>query len=450
MSNRLCGSFIKAMKRWSSAKLLRTSEFVYATIAVFALTQGPVFLLWQKSATRVEDLPLPSLGHAYFATFLVVQIPGVVLFSRRVTRVWFSQRVNQALVALVAWLAATTIWSTFARESLPQSVALLTTTTFGAYLALSFSPRRLWTVISMGVFLGVGISWVAIVRLWDGAVNFQYDYWVGIYFNRNSLSPVALIAVIGGAYLLIPHSRLSWKLLVKHLIFCVPIVGVCTLACILLWKSESRTSPVALSAAAAIVLVGLVFRWVLLRIRVLQVFARYSFSIALVASSALLILYVRMIGGITGVVVRLPTLNPREVLWEFSWSGFLKKPWHGWGWMAAWRTPEFFESPAATWASTWRSEWSHNSYFDLLLGGGVVAAVLFLLFVLLATLVRKTDTLRDTAFRQAITFFVLIAATQETFFIGSHFLWAVLVAACVAPTNDHLVVEQKEPENRPA
>jgi len=83
-------------------------------------------------------------------------------------------------------------------------------------------------------------------------------------------------------------------------------------------------------------------------------------------------------------------------------------------------------------------EWSHSGYMDLLLGGGFVAAILFVGYIWLASETPKTESLLLTLPRLALGGFVLIAATQESFFIGSHFLWALLVS-CLAtrlPSDD--------------
>jgi len=95
---------------------------------------------------------------------------------------------------------------------------------------------------------------------------------------------------------------------------------------------------------------------------------------------------------------------------------------------------------------TWMAlgfEWSHSSYMDLLLGGGFIAAILFVGYIWLASETPKTESLLLTLPRVALGGFVLIAATQESFFIGSHFLWALMVAAFALPQpRPHLVEEQ--------
>jgi len=90
-------------------------------------------------------------------------------------------------------------------------------------------------------------------------------------------------------------------------------------------------------------------------------------------------------------------------------------------------------------------EWSHSGYMDLLLGGGFIAAILFVGYIWLASETPKTESLLLTLPRVALGGFVLIAASQESFFIGSHFLWALLVASMASPASQTGLVDEKHP-----
>jgi hypothetical protein len=77
-------------------------------------------------------------------------------------------------------------------------------------------------------------------------------------------------------------------------------------------------------------------------------------------------------------------------------------------------------------------QWSHNAYHDLLLGGGAPAALFFVLYLWFASQAMSPSNPVNVVLRMFLAVFVLAAATQESFFIGSHFLWALLVAALAA------------------
>jgi O-antigen ligase len=135
----------------------------------------------------------------------------------------------------------------------------------------------------------------------------------------------------------------------------------------------------------------------------------------------------RLFGGLSTVSAELLTFNSRNGLWAQNWTGFLEKPFQGWGWMAARKTPSFFRQ--GVWWAAFETDWSHNGYHDLLLGGGVLAAVLFAGVVWFGMREMGSHaSLTETIPSLLLVAFVLIAATQESFFIGTHFLWALLIA----------------------
>jgi O-antigen ligase len=443
---RLYGSFDEAMKRWSSAQLLRSSEFVYATVVLFALTQGPVYRLWSASANEAFRLPNPSVSHAEFATFVALQLPALVLWFRRLDARWLRQSNNVMLTGLLGWLTIGVMWSTFARHSLPEVVALLLTTAFGLYLATTFSLRQFLYVVAGSMALGVSLSWLAVMRLWEDAVNFQDDYWIGIYYNRNSLAPVTAVAVIVSVWLLVSELGRRDNGIFKKLLVAVAAPSLAAFAAVELWQSKSRTSPLAMAVAALLTAIWVLVRLFCQRVKLLNWAVPHSAAATVSVGALGFFFALRGVGDVLGIADRVPSLIPRQVLWSLSWSGFLEKPWHGWGWMAAWRTPEFFNADASTWLSAWDSSWAHNGYHDLLLGGGIVAALLFFFYMWFGIRKVSVQPLATSVPKLLLVVFVLAAATQESFFIGSHFIWALLVAALVPSSARTDSVEQQEPD----
>jgi len=430
------------MNRWSSAQLLRAAEFVYSVLALFSLTQGPVYQVWKYSAEQLISLPSPSLPFVYFCTFIAAQIPAIVLLVRRARSTWLEYRSSQALIALLTWLGLSVLWSTFARHSLPEIIALMATSAFGAYLATSYSSRQLWWIIASAMALGVSLSWFAVMRLWEGAYNFIDGYWIGIYFNRNSLAPVAATAIIGALGVVFSEWALLRGKPILLLVFVItPAVVLIVASAIELRESESQTSPLALLAGVSSVVLWLFFRWVggkALSLRVLRTFAApITFIVLGVALFASLL----AVGGFGGVSTEVATLNSRRAFWSLSWSAILEKPWVGWGWMAAWRSPDFYNY--GLWIPEWDTVWSHNGYHDILLGGGAVAGALFFLYLWFGSVNLRNRALHVALPTVMLIAFVLAAATQESFFIGSHFLWALLVAALFGTQLERSSVNQQ-------
>lgn len=408
------------MSRWSMQRLLRAAEVGYALAVLFALTQGPVYRLWTESGQYQQFIALPTIGHAYFATFVALQLPALCLVARRLGAT--AERRGQLLMALMLWLGLSVLWSTFARHSLPEFVSLFLTTSFGVYLAVSFRPAVFWRMVAGAMSLGLAISLIAVQRGWEGAVNSEDGHWIGIYFNRNSLAPVAAVALLAAIGMLC--TQLKWRSC-GGLVVLVASVVVSFGAVITLWRAESRTSPLALATA-----IGVLTVWQLLRLlfeRFLTSLSKYSAALATSISAVALFVALRLFGGLSTISTELLTFNSRNGLWAQNWTGFLEKPFHGWGWMAARKTPSFFRQ--GVWWAAFETDWSHNGYHDLLLGGGVLAAVLFAGVVWFGMREMGSHaSLTETIPSFLLVAFVLTAATQESFFVGTHFLWALLIA----------------------
>ena len=420
-------------------KLLHYAEVGYAAITLFALTQGPVYQLWSSSNSLLE-LSSSSPANVHFATFLVVQLPGILLWSRRVNPDQLRKLPFLALIFLHVWLGATVVWSTLARHSLPEMVALVVTTMFGLYLAESFSRYEFWWIVAGAMSLGLGFSWWSITRLWEGAVNFQMDYWQGIYGNRNSLAPIAAIAILAAFAIVSETFRKPWYRQSAGWPVYVLSSIVVLFSSVVLWQSGSQTSPTALGISIIAVFMWAVINALGRRFSTAVRLLRSPTQFTLVLLGLITFFALRWIGDSSVVSSDTATFNSRRALWSVNWSGFLEKPLHGWGWMAARVTPEFFKQ--GTWWAAPETQWAHNGYHDLLLGGGVLAVVLFGAFVLGAARAYDMSHPSGTIPRLALTVFVLIAATQESFFIGSHFLWALLIAALVIRCDDGALVQK--------
>jgi exopolysaccharide production protein ExoQ len=402
-------------------RLGHSVETIYATLALFALTQGPVYRIWESSANFLQTSPQPSMPHIHFATFVAVQLPAVLLLGRNASELLRSKKSSIPLVLLMSWLGMTVLWSTLARHSLPEYVALLLTTAFGVYLSTSFSAEKIWRIIASAMATGLGFSLVAIWRSWNAAVSEVDGHWIGIYYNRNSLAPVAAVAAIASIGMAVTSRRSP------RILYPVSVCGVLllTASIAILWKSESQTSPFALIVAFVALLVWFVLRWIM-RFRSGSAVWWSPAAASLLFIATVLVLVLRSIGRLSNASGG-PLFNSRGVLWSVSWSAIQSKPWHGWGWLAAWHTPDFFKQ-GAYWG-LWDTTWSHNGYHDLMLGGGFTAIGLFVLYLIFAAY--ELDKCPTTVGSMALfsVVFVLAAATQESFFIGSHFLWALLICS---------------------
>jgi O-antigen ligase len=300
-------------------------------------------------------------------------------------------------------------------------LALIVTVLFGLYLAERFDARQLMWVVCSAMQLGIMMSIIAVNRAWFASLSESGDAWTGIYFNRNSLGPVAAtgalaaLAVLGGG--VVSHrQRLMWV---------VPLLLVVAVDVYVLGQSRSQTSQVFLIVSLAVA--GSF--WVARRFLDRRLTSKKLLPSLLIGMLVAMVSSVYLLGDrVAALLGETSDINGRTQLWSFSWSGVLLEPWFGWGWLSAWHTPSFLGRDLF-WTLT-NEFWSHSTYLDLLLGGGIVAFVLFVLYVArgIRDLAQRPEPSIPSAAVLAIVSLILLSMTQESFFIGSHFYTALLIA----------------------
>lgn len=391
-------------------------EKAYAVVALFALTQGPVLRIWWSRAA-VEGIPVRA---PVVATYALVQLPALVLLGRTVVPSG-ARRVLGLMAAWLAWTAASVAWSIYGAHSVVEVMSLVLTCALGLWLASRFDAVELMEALLVAMTAGAVASVASMVAGLDGAVGPKGE-WIGIYYNRNSLAPVAALGAFASAALLADAWRRGDRRRPGVLVACTVLHLVVALGT----RSETTVAACIIGLAVALLVRGAASG----AARGLAGRAWTAVLWAVVVLPWVLALLARWFGRFT----RPFGIGGRENLWMASVDGFLERPWFGWGWMAAWESLTFF--PRELWL--WRERtgpWSHSSYYDIALGGGVVAVALFAVFV--ATALRghreRVADRRLGSIYAGLAVFVLAAATQESFVIGNHVLLALMVAGLTGP-----------------
>ena len=408
--------------------ILRWTEYAYAAALIFVLTQGPVLSMWFASEQENARQALaPQL-----ATYFVFQIPALVLVSQQK----FTMRDARGPLGLLAifcvWLVATTLWATNGQHSAVESVSLLTTFICGVYFAKRFTLTEKLAVIVVAMQPGLLLSRYAIANDWNMSQSGE-GFWAGIYFNRNSLAPVAMVSVVSAlALLYVVFINRDDKLRIYNL--CV-LANVVLFGLVVAVRTQSNTPFGGLVTFVAVLSFWEVARRSPLRKYLSdtrQINKVYAGFIALAAMcSWFAIQFQSKVLQAFGETV---TFNGRSEIWKYSWNGFLERPLLGWGWLSAWRSWAFMRMDL--WWTVEGVSWSHNAYLDLLLGGGVLAVLLFAAAVLWG-IYRLIPSNRGNATQSwpiAFIFFYLAMCTQESFIIGNHFLWMLFVAVLTSGT----------------
>ena len=96
-----------------------------------------------------------------------------------------------------------------------------------------------------------------------------------------------------------------------------------------------------------------------------------TLSAGLVAS--MIVLY-RFSSIVNGTLLPKSVLQERVFAWDFSWTGFLERPWLGWGQGVAWSN--FLFRRLDLYWTVENIGHSHSAYFEVLLSGGILAGLL--------------------------------------------------------------------------
>jgi len=400
--------------------LLRWCEYVYVVVVLSALTVGPVYSLWNAA---MISLPIQPIDSPILATFIGVQIPAVFLLGRRWSFAGDVRKLVFWLIGLVGFLMATAIWTDMSRFVAGDALRMGLATVTGLYVVTSFGRREqiwlIWAAMQICLFA----SRFAISRSWNGAKAGNGD-WQGIFSNSNLLGPVAavgfVLSVLICFYILKSHEG-EWR---KPLLFL--LVDVTLFDMVLLYRSRSWTS---VGAALVFLIMSAIgfglnpISKVLTRSRtqVQQMAIAISTAVLLIMMSVFYRFFWILPSSIKNFLVE------RNLAWAHSIRGIQEHPYSGWGFNAAWNSLKFRKLDL--WWTVELLGHSHSAYLEILLSGGVIAGLLFLVFLLKAlwSISKEWSENIIQSFGISLTFYCLFSALFEPFIVTGYFLWPLLI-----------------------
>ena len=402
--------------------LLVWLEIAYGAIALLALTIGPVYTLWRNAQINNSALPIEA---AHLSTFVVVQLPALFLLGRRANRLLLWKSAESFLVGLVVWMLVTSVMSDFGAYAIGNAIKVALCATTGLYLATSFTRRQQMITIAIATHAGVLISRFAVARNWPESI-YEPREWSGIYVNPNLLGPVAAVACISLVFAVVPcFTKIprQWRFAVGVFVADIAIFDL-----IVLFHTKAFTSILSTIVVLTISATAFGFN------RVISSDERkpwWRTSVAALSGglvTSILLLY-KFSSLVNGKLLPKSVLQERIFAWDFSWTGFLERPWFGWGSGVAWSNPIFRRMNLY-----WTVEnigHSHSAYFDALLSGGILAGILFFTYLVFALFrMRNLEHPQQTdVVRLGLVFFCLSAALFEPFLVTNYFLWPILVMA---------------------
>ena len=405
------------MHRW-----LLLLEIVYGATALLFLTVGPVYTLWRNAQLNNASLPIEA---AHLSTFVVIQLPALFLLGRRANPVLSWKSAESYLAVLVGWLLIASVMSDFGAYAIGNAVKVALCVTTGLYFASSFTRNQQMIIVALATQAGVLISRFAIARNWPESI-YEMREWSGIYVNPNLLGPVAAVACISLVFAVFPHFGKfprQWRFAAG-----VVVADVALFNLIVLFRTMSFTS---ILSTVVVFAIG-VSAFGVNRVISSDVRMRWWRNSIAVLSGGLVVSMVvlyRFSSIVNGKLLPKSALQERIFAWDFSWTGFLERPWFGWGQGVAWSN--FLFRRLDLYWTVENIGHSHSAYFDILLSGGIVAGLLFCAYLVSALYrIRNLEHPQQTdVVRLCLIFFCLSAALFEPFLVTNYFLWPILVMA---------------------
>ena len=414
--------------------LLRWCEYVYVVVVLSALTIGPVYSLWNAA---MISLPIQPVDSPILATFIGIQIPAVFLLGRR----WsFAGDVRQLvfwLIGLVGFLLLTAIWTDMSRFVAGDALRMGLATVTGLYVVASFGRREqiwlIWTAMQICLLA----SRFAISRNWAGAKAGDGD-WQGIFNNPNLLGPVAAVGLV----LSILTCFHFWK---SHegewrtpLLFL--LVDIMLFDMVLLYRSRSWTSVCAALIFIIVSALGFtlspmskVFNRALIQIQ--QIAISFTTAVLLI----MMVVCYRFFWILPSNIKNF--LGERNLAWAHSVRGIQERPLSGWGFNAAWSTLKFRR--LNFWWTVEHLGHSHSAYLEILLSGGIISGLLFLIFLLKAlwAISKEWSDNIVQSFGISLAFYCLFSALFEPFIVTGYFLWPLLIIGLLPSSKREVLTE---------
>ncbi len=333
-------------------------------------TKGPVFWVRDEIGGRTGAFIDDWLVQLVFVVVGLVAIGA----SRTGWPALLDDRITLTLVlAFVMWIGVSTAWSVTPSRTIEQAVMLAVGSVAALSAGAAFSRFETLVALVMALQVGVVVSVWADVRNWALSVDRNGDL-AGIYFNRNSLGPVALTAAVASLVWCLDALRRYDRSRRAPIVIGFGAVIAADLA---VWQASGSLTTAFGFVAAAIATVILLLA---------RPGPRRSFRRAGAATLAVLSLFglgLLAFGRdwLTERFDRSSTLSGRTVIWDVVFEFIADRPLQGWGFMAVWRQPAIAEELA----SRGRGEReSHSGFLEVLLGAGIVGLLLLLAIMALA------------------------------------------------------------------
>ncbi|TVR21812.1 MAG: hypothetical protein EA389_14355 [Ilumatobacter sp.] len=324
----------------------------------FMVTKGPVFRIRFEAAPFTGDFIDDRWVQG---AFVVGALVVIALCLPAITTLRIDPLVLVTLAAVVGLITVSGLWSVDSARTVEQGAMMAVGTVAALLAGASLSRLGLVTALAVAMHAGVVASLFSYWRDWPLAIDHNGDL-AGVYFNRNSLGPVAVLAAATAVALAVHTARARrWGVVV--------LLGLVAVIDLWVWWLSGSLTPV-FGLVVALTAVGL------LALTLPGPRARMRRRIAVVAGSGVtLVVVVGVIssGAIASRLDRSPTLSGRTEIWDVVLQFVGERPIQGWGFMAVWTRPEIIDALAEQYGREVYE--AHSGFMEVLLGVGIIGLV---------------------------------------------------------------------------
>lgn len=402
---------------------MRVPKFVEKLLASLFLlhyTSAPLSLLISGGANEGDgtSLDIASGGDSPIIWFVFLLSYGMSFFllALRRKKTFYVLSKSKLIWGLLIFVSASVLWSVAPDITIRRVIALMGTTFFGYYLAVSYSLKQFLQLLVLTFTISIVLSFIFIVALPKyGIMGATHaGAWRGIYPHKNILGKLMVISAVTFLLTALDDKRNSFILWLGFF-----------LSIVLLTFAKSTTS--LLTLIAMIVLIPVCFN------------LRMHYKIMVIS-----LIFTTTIGSILSVIFisnadffllslgKDPTLTGRTALWETIFDKILQHPILGYGYGAFWRG---WDSDAGdVWRlANWTAPNAHNGWIDLCLDLGFFGASMFV-FVFCITLVNALTRVRQernftSLFPLLMIVYLVISNFGESKLLRQHEIsWVLYVA----------------------
>ncbi len=413
----------------------RTVLFTLVTAAMILSLRNPVVFLRQHAPAlfpgligRLSNESLLSwLFGIVYSALLAPTILRLIRSREYRCSTWHSISIAEWSWIAIAFLTMlSTVWSIEPDRSLQRGGLFLLSTVFAVWIAHTLRPNQLIAALGITCAIGSVASWVVIVVSPEYGIDHLNNVWIGLFYNRNSLAPVAGLGLICGAAAIVQIRHQWGRISIMRVVLGAGLLAICVLQLVIIVKADSQTTKAGLAAAIAVFIICKFLP------RISESARKTRRSSVIASTTAVALVGAAVVGRnqITGLFGRDTQLDGRGPIWRYTVNMFLERPKLGWGYYSIWETPKVVQ-PDLT--GNWnRVVNAHNSFLELILGTGTLGlAVLVVVAVAVASAFVRTYWLGRGATHPvllAILVFTLLGNLMETFALPYHYVWLIFVA----------------------